>query len=249
MADFAITNDFSSGTTAVSSEVNANFTQIESIVNGRSAVGTPYEYGMAPIGSVMAWLKTFIEKTSTGGQTNTSTGTNQLIDSAADFVSDGVTAGMIVHNEDDDEFAIVETVTDLNTLVLVNDINGGSSDKTTFDGGTAINYAIYATPELPDNWVECNGQTLSGAYADADSPYNGGALPNLNVTQSFLRGSITSGTTGGADTVAHTHGLTTTENDSGTGGNTQVETNITQGASDANNLPVFYEMVWIMRIK
>lgn len=249
MADFAITNDFSSGTTAESAKVNTNFTQLESIVNGRTAVGSPYEYGMAPIGAMIAWLKTFTEKSSTGAQTNTSSGTNQLIDSAADFVTDGITAGMIVHNEDDSEFAIVETVTDLNTLVLVDDINGGSANKTTFDLATGINYAIYATPELPDNWVECNGQTLSGVYADADSPYNGGTIPDLNVTQRFVRGSIDSGTTGGADTVSHTHSLATTNEDSGTGGNTQVETDVTGDASDTENKPAFYEAVWIMRIK
>ena len=42
------------------------------------------------------------------------------------------------------------------------------------------------TPALPDNWVQCNGQTLD----DPDSPYDGATLPNLNGDGRFLRGSL-----------------------------------------------------------
>lgn len=55
-------------------------------------------------------------------------------------------------------------------------------------------------------YVEHNGQTLS----DAQSIFNGQVILNLNGvsggTQRFLRGSITSGTTGGAATHTHTRG-------------------------------------------
>ncbi len=51
------------------------------------------------------------------------------------------------------------------------------------------------TPALPSGWVECNGQTLS----DADSVYNGQAIPNLNGDNRFLRGNSTSGGTGGEE--------------------------------------------------
>ncbi len=52
------------------------------------------------------------------------------------------------------------------------------------------------TPNLPDGWVECNGQTLS----DPASPYNGQVIPDLNNPKnawnskgSFLRGDTSSG--------------------------------------------------------
>ncbi len=56
------------------------------------------------------------------------------------------------------------------------------------------------TPALPAGWAECNGQTIS----DAASPYNGVALPNLNGSGLFLRGSATSGTLQNASRVAVT---------------------------------------------
>lgn len=64
--------------------------------------------------------------------------------------------------------------------------------------------SLAGTPSLPGTgeWVECNGQTL----ADAQSPYNGGVIPNLNGNAGgadspgqtakvamFLRGGLTSG--------------------------------------------------------
>ncbi len=42
---------------------------------------------------------------------------------------------------------------------------------------------------LPEQWVECNGQTIS----DTDSPFNGQAIPDLNGEGRFLRGGTTSG--------------------------------------------------------
>jgi len=70
------------------------------------------------------------------------------------------------------------------------------------------------TPALPTNWVECNGQTIS----DADSPYNGQAVPNLNSTGRFLHGGTTSGPlqaesinqSGLSVDIGHTHGMTIT---------------------------------------
>ncbi|MCD4813753.1 hypothetical protein K8S19_08695 [bacterium] len=42
---------------------------------------------------------------------------------------------------------------------------------------------------LPDSWVECNGQTLTGTGGSLD----GVVIPNLNILGRFLRGSQTSG--------------------------------------------------------
>lgn len=59
------------------------------------------------------------------------------------------------------------------------------------------------TPALPDEFVECNGQTLD----DGDSVYDGQVIPNLNGGNRFLRGASTSGGTGGASTnnLSHAH--------------------------------------------
>lgn len=61
-------------------------------------------------------------------------------------------------------------------------------------------------PSLVTEYVEANGQVLS----DAQSVYNGQTIPNLNAsgggTQRFLKGSSTSGTTGGADSHTHVRG-------------------------------------------
>jgi len=245
---YAVTNTFVAGTDALSSEVNANFADVENTVNGASAVGVPATIGISPIGGIIAWHKTFREVSSTGGQTNTTQSATQLIDSAADFVSDGITAGMIVHNETDNEFAIVETVVDLNTLTLVSDLNAGTADVDTFNGATGKNYAIYATPELPDNWLECNGQSIS----DADSPYNGTTMPSLNgttdATKGFIRGVKASATDNAVTDSTHTHSIAyVVYNTNDVTSNFWALNSSTTGASRA--IPPYAEMVWIMRIK
>lgn len=54
-------------------------------------------------------------------------------------------------------------------------------------------------PELPEEWIECNGQTLN----DPESPFNGQVIPNLNGENRFLRGDSTSGNIGGSDSHQH----------------------------------------------
>jgi len=44
-------------------------------------------------------------------------------------------------------------------------------------------------PELPENWVECDGSVV----ADSESPLNGQTIPDLNGDGRFLRGGNTSG--------------------------------------------------------
>ncbi|GAH46710.1 unnamed protein product, partial [marine sediment metagenome] len=118
------------------------------------------------------------------------------------------------------------------------------------------------TPILPEEWVECSGQTLN----DPESPYNGKTIPNLNGGE-FLRGSSTSGGTGGATTInlLHTHNLT---GETGIGGTTTMANVGTQHkitgwpdshpinldtdsklSSNQSILPPYYDVVWIMRIK
>lgn len=107
------------------------------------------------------------------------------------------------------------------------------------------------TPALDSGFVECNGQVLS----DAASVYNGQTIPDLNGTggtKRFLRGSSTSGTTGGADSInlQHRHLW------AGTGGGATSPTMTSSGglmdlqlSASQSILPSYYEVVFIMRIK
>lgn len=119
--------------------------------------------------------------------------------------------------------------------------------------GTILSWAksITGIPTIPFGWAECNGSTVS----DADSPINGQALPNLNgsteANKRFLRGSTTSGTTGGAST--HNHGGATGNNPNngfgvtGSGNNSNVTHN--HSISSDATIPPYYEVVFIMRYK
>jgi hypothetical protein len=94
---------------------------------------------------------------------------------------------------------------------------------------------------LPLGWVECDGTVIS----DSDSPFNGETLPDLNAGNRFLRGSTTSGALSGSDT--HTHGKTTANDiTSSSGGAT---TSFGDATISGSNVPSYYAIVWIMRIK
>jgi ABC-type nickel/cobalt efflux system permease component RcnA len=55
--------------------------------------------------------------------------------------------------------------------------------------------------ELPNEWVECNGQTLD----DPDSIFNGKTIPDLNYSGRFLRGGESSGYTQNDELKSHNH--------------------------------------------
>ena len=103
-------------------------------------------------------------------------------------------------------------------------------------------------PALPDEFVECNGQALSGGSADPQSVFNGGTIPNLNGastgTKRFLRGSATSGTV--ATNEAHIHTQLSLCGSVNCGMGCGVYSGYTNTAS---SLPSYYEVVWVMRIK
>ena len=105
-----------------------------------------------------------------------------------------------------------------------------------------INSAL-SNGEIPSGWLDCNGQTVS----DADSPLNGQVMPNLNgdldTNKRFLKGATTSGATGGTDTHGHSYSLSGYM-DPGTNSYRAVN-----GISGNSNIPPYYEIRWIIRIK
>lgn len=90
-------------------------------------------------------------------------------------------------------------------LLMASDANGNATWSTSGYGmvpiGTIVAWHgnMTGVPGLPTGWLECNGQTI----ADAASPMNGQAVPNLNSATTsesgdasrgrFLRGHTTSG--------------------------------------------------------
>ncbi len=123
---------------------------------------------------------------------------------------------------------------------------------------------LAGVPALPAGWVQCDGAVLS----DPDSLLDGTTIPDLNGGI-FLEGQATSGATGGSATMAHTHtsaahahnlfgvatslatdGANFAAADLDAGQATDSATpGATGAASNDENRPPFYTVVWIMRIK
>jgi len=220
--------NFVNGTIADADEVNENFEAV-----------------WQPVGSIVAWLKTF--SLAIAG-VNTAVAANKLIDGGGGFAA-AVEVDYIVENNTDNTFSYC-TVVDLDTQLSLNaDI---------FPAPFGDNYNVWQTPRLNEFWVECNGN----AIVDADSPYNGTNTPNLNGTPSFLRGNTVSGGTGGSDTHNHwvfdaigggiagiTQGGGTSTTFNNAGGVINYSSATDCYTNMASTLPVYYEVVWIMRIK
>ncbi len=107
---------------------------------------------------------------------------------------------------------------------------------------------LSGTPALPTNFAECNGQTIS----DPESPFNGVTLPDLNGK--FLVGSTLSGTEGGASTHSHTGttvpGSSSMSTFTGTGSvASAISHTHNYTTSTESNLPPYFSVVWIIRIK
>ena len=226
---FAVTNDFTNGTTAQSAQVNTNFEDIENEFNSSSPTPDTLKH-IVPLGTVIAWLKYFDKVDS--GTTDSTTG-SKLVDSTQNFVTT-VSVGDLIHNTTDDTTALV-TAIDSNTTLSI--------DSNIMVSGEA--YIIYAPLTLQAGWVECNGQTLS----DANSTFNGYVIPDLNAssgTARFLRGSQTSGTIGGTETHTHTT-PSGAEDDGGVCFSRFAASSTATGAT--STLPSYYEVVFILRVK
>ena len=207
-------------------DLNTNFTTVETTMNNMAI----------PIGAILPWAKTFRQVDS---GTTDSTSAFKLIQTGQNFLTT-VLVGNVVYNTTDKTFAYVTNVDNNQQLTLNTDImvNGKA-------------YVIYTTPALTSNFAECNGQTL----VDAGSIFNGALMPALNgnseTTSLFLRGALFSGTTGGAAYVDHTHILPHIGSQMLQYGNVSGDYRnpTTGGASDTNNIPPYYEVVFIMRVK
>ncbi|MDD3627652.1 MAG: hypothetical protein PHV06_10065 [bacterium] len=143
-------------------------------------------------------------------------------------------------------------------------LTGITSSAISVPIGTILPWAkdITGVPVLPEEFVECNGQTLS----DPESPLNGQVIPNLNGENRFLRGNSTSGGIGGEEyhtlTInempAHNHSDHTPSisgnqfangSKSGCVGSYFDVTSMKGGSQPHENRPPFYNVVWIMRVK
>lgn len=135
-------------------------------------------------------------------------------------------------------------------LVESVDIGGGSPI------GTVMwwHKDLSGVPALPENWAECNGQTVS----DPDSPLNGVALPDINGDNRFIRGSSTSGTLQDDQNKSHDHSTSITVSTNAGTGNSAVqgdgspddffsEESTLDGGVEAR--PINISMVAIIRIK
>jgi len=129
--------------------------------NGDAANVNHVKAVIPPIGTVFSWVKTFGQADS--GTTDGTTA-DKLVDTSQNFTTTAK-IGMIVFNTTDLTFAYVTNVDSDSILSLSADIMTTGED-----------YEIYKTPNLPDAYVECNGQTLS----DSDSPYDGEVIPDMN---------------------------------------------------------------------
>lgn len=122
-------------------------------------------------------------------------------------------------------------------------------EQTIIPVGSIIAWAksIPSVPELPEGWVECNGQALS----DPESPLNGQVIPDLNGstgTQRFLRGSTASGATGG--TEAHKHIISNPNKYANiASANPGWAAGSPPSMSTVSTLPSYYEVVWIIKTK
>jgi len=104
-------------------------------------------------------------------------------------------------------------------------------------------------PSLPDEFAECNGQTLN----DAESPLDGQTLPDLNGSSGknrFLRGDTTSGETGGSATSTHNHSMGGEFSDREDGLSEAVSNlDATTGSTTIDTVPPYTDTVMVMRVK
>jgi len=194
-----------------------------------------------PIGAIIPWVKTFYKVTD---GTADGTSSNKLINSGDTFITDGVKKSMIVLNTTDSTETYITNVDSETQLSLNDDI---------FVSGE--NYEVYATPYLPDGFVECDGSVIN----DSDSPFYGQNTPNLNDGKLIYGGTSSGGTKTEDYLPNHTHDqgslkFKTTDSydsvtDTTTGGAFIGAISGSTGSAGEGTAWTAYQAVWIMRIK
>jgi len=113
---------------------------------------------------------------------------------------------------------------------------------------------IVGVPALTAFWIECDGV---GNVNDAESPLDGQPVPDSNTTQSFLRGAAASGGVGGLDSITPTmreasgfdvedsNNLVCHIDEANNAGAGELGSNL----NSHTNIPVYYEVVFILKIK
>ena len=185
-----------------------------------------------PIKSIIAFARNLGQVDS---GTTTSTSSYKLVDSSQNFTST-VEAGNFVYNTTDKTYATILSVDSDTELTL---------DKDIMVSGES--YIIAVGEALPDNFVECNGQTLS----DSESPLNGVTIPDLNGNTRLLIGNSSSGGTTTEDFLPnHSHGYWDQYRISSAGGGVGLtDQGRTTGSTTSGTPLVAYQIVWIMRVK
>lgn len=124
-------------------------------------------------------------------------------------------------------------------------------------GIVAWHKSMPGVPSLAEGWAECNGQVL----ADAESPLNGQALPNLNGQALLLSGAVASGLVRTEDYLpAHTHGSGSLQFKTagtyniaqGFSGNSQCTGDVCGGETGATQSGTPFSsfgVVWIIRVR
>ena len=151
---------------------------------------------------------------------------------------DWVDGEILKHEDINDTFDNIPTTIEASAGII------GTNGPLCMPIGSIIGWlkSFTNTPTLTGGWVQCDGQTLS----DAESPYNGVVIPNLNSTNLFLRGSTSSGSVFTDRQHNHTLGTGGNGHTYGSGPNMPTAPQTTGGA---NNAPPYYTVVFIMRIK
>lgn len=185
------------------------------MVTGQKARAKHVKAVLPPLLEIKAWDKTPTWAVLDSG-TTTSTTANKLVDSGATFITAGIEEGMIVKNTTDNTFAIVDNVDSQTTLSLRADLRAGSTSANVFTSGE--NYTIYLNYELSDAWVECNGQVLN----DAESPWNGKTIRNLNAAKVLQGGTSSGGSVSPIATVTVSSNNSTVDPRAGGAGNHDV---------------------------
>lgn len=115
-----------------------------------------------------------VQDARTASSTTTSAGTtaNDVVDSAADFVTDGVVVGDIVHNTTDDAYHVVSAVVDLNNLTLSSGSVGTSKAYTIYSATANTNQLVSVDHMIMAEQTDIRNVDITMSSGDAANVVN-----------------------------------------------------------------------------